>query len=363
VVDRSDLAGTAQIFYAFDVGQEIDLAAAERALGGGGAMQLALTHHAPSWFQFAPAPLRVLRSAEPLAVGRWRTKAEVELVLYEFGGVSLGYRIESRGPWSAWIELSCALSDDVALAAAARAQAEGLLAAVGGSVKKPGVAAVVEDYAVFALPELAQGENADDFVAQNGLELARLLRAERGVLSQQEIADALSARVSFHASDLALIDWNAAAVFDDEPGDAARVLEFANVQLLEQRFLDAQLDRSLDRAFDLLARRRFPAFFGPLTLRRSLAQVSEMQVEGALLFERIGNALKLFSDQYLARVLRAAGQRFRSAEWNAGILRKLEALESVYAKLDDQATTLRMEFLEWAIVLLIVAEIVLSFLR
>ena len=47
-------------------------------------------------------------------------------------------------------------------------------------------------------------------------------------------------------------------------------------------------------------------------------------------------------------------------EWQASIQRKLEAIESVYEKLFTRASTQRLEFLEWMIVLLILLEIVLS---
>jgi uncharacterized Rmd1/YagE family protein len=55
-------------------------------------------------------------------------------------------------------------------------------------------------------------------------------------------------------------------------------------------------------------------------------------------------------------------QRFHSAEWDAGILRKLQTLESIYGKMSDQATTRRMEVLEWIIIILIAISIILPFL-
>jgi uncharacterized Rmd1/YagE family protein len=88
-----------------------------------------------------------------------------------------------------------------------------------------------------------------------------------------------------------------------------------------------------------------------------------MQVDGAILFERVGNALKLIGDPYLARVYRLAAQRFRLGEWNAGILRKLDAMESIYQKISDRASTRRLELLEWIIILLIAVSIALPFVQ
>jgi uncharacterized Rmd1/YagE family protein len=77
----------------------------------------------------------------------------------------------------------------------------------------------------------------------------------------------------------------------------------------------------------------------------------------------VTNALKLLGDQYLARVYRASSQRYRLNEWNATLLRKLETIETIYDKVQDESNGLRMEVLEWIIVLLIAFEIALSFVR
>ena len=85
-----------------------------------------------------------------------------------------------------------------------------------------------------------------------------------------------------------------------------------------------------------------------------------MQVDGALVFERVTNAPKLLGDQYLARIYRLASQRFHLPEWDTTALRKLQAIESIYQQMHDTTTGHRMEILEWIIILLFVLEIVLN---
>jgi len=87
-----------------------------------------------------------------------------------------------------------------------------------------------------------------------------------------------------------------------------------------------------------------------------------MQVDGALLFEAVNNALKLLGDQFVARVYRLASDRLHLADWDAGILRKLETIESLYRKVSDRASGARAEALEWIIIALIALEILFSFL-
>jgi uncharacterized Rmd1/YagE family protein len=86
-------------------------------------------------------------------------------------------------------------------------------------------------------------------------------------------------------------------------------------------------------------------------------------MESSLLFEGVNNALKLLGDQYLARVYRDAARRLHLPEWDASILRKLGALESIYEKLSDRQTNRRMEAMEWIIIILIGFEIVMSLVR
>ena len=50
----------------------------------------------------------------------------------------------------------------------------------------------------------------------------------------------------------------------------------------------------------------------------------------------------------------------RLAEWNAGIVRKLDTVENIYDKLHDHASEVRMEALEWIIIILIALEMLLS---
>jgi uncharacterized Rmd1/YagE family protein len=79
-----------------------------------------------------------------------------------------------------------------------------------------------------------------------------------------------------------------------------------------------------------------------------------------VLFEGVSNALKLVGDQYLARLYRMAAQRMRLPEWDASIGRRLQTAESIYQKLSDQASTLRLEVLEWITIALITVSILLT---
>ena len=127
------------------------------------------------------------------------------------------------------------------------------------------------------------------------------------------------------------------------------------------RYLDAQLDEALERAYDLLGRSPGLRRFLPSPYGVPLQRLGRLQLDAAVLFEQVTNALKLIGEQYLTRVYGHVSRRFHLAEWDVSITRKLQTLDGIYGKLADRAATQRMELLEWIIIVLIAVSIVLPF--
>jgi hypothetical protein len=187
---------------------------------------------------------------------------------------------------------------------------------------------------------------------------------EAGPLSQQEIAEALRLNLEYTPADLFVPDWAAAALLDHDCEETLQMIEFANVQLLEYRHLDRQMDGNLQTAYSHI--HRLTQAWLPFWQRahgRRLRALGELKVVATEMFERTGNVLKFVGDQYLARAYRQTATRFHLADWEQSIRRKLDVIEGVYSVLSDQAATYRAEFLEVIVVLLIVTELVLAFFR
>lgn len=355
--------GLCSVLFAYDVGLSIDLAEAGRRITDS-RQQEPFRHkrRAPTSFQYVPAPLRVTRMASPISVGSFVTLSAVEAVVFDFGAVSVAYTLPFDGTPEALLELSESLYENKELLDNSRRLVEALVGALGPALSKPAVAAFVEDYVVYELAEVDPGVPAAAAAEVYGPFLARTLRAERGPLAPDEVADALACRLAYGPEDAAIIDWNASILLQRDAADVRAVLEFANVELLEMRYLDDQLDRALDQAYRALSRRtwrdRVLVFSDDAA---NLRRIAALQMDSALLFENVNNALKVLGDHYLARVYRLAAQRLHLPEWDATILRKLETLESIYDKIADRQANRRMEALEWIIILLIAFEIVWAF--
>ena len=352
--------GVCYALFAYDAGLGINLDESERRITA--LTQRAAIRHkrrAPRYFEYRPAPLRVTQEREALAVGAFRTAPSVEAVLYDFGAVSVTYQVPLAGPLAHLITLAEELYESAVLLADSRRWVEHLLATIAPAVTRPGLTDFVETYVIFEVGAFSPPCPPAELYTTHAQEVARILRSERTPLSAQEVNDALGHRISFGSDDVTLIDWDAALIADRDAEDVRAVLEFANVELLEMRYLDQQLDDALDESYDTLSRR--DGLWLPGATRADLRRIGQLQVDNAVLFEGVNNALKLLGDQYLARVYRLVSERFHLAEWDASILRKLQTLESIYQKLSDQSANRRTEALEWIIIALIAAEILIPF--
>ncbi|TVQ30115.1 MAG: hypothetical protein EA376_13985 [Phycisphaeraceae bacterium] len=356
-------SGRCIALFAYDIGLAVDLDEAERRLAA--LIQRERIRHrrrTPRHITHQPAPLRITRPCEPLQLAGHTLSPSMDLVVYDFGAVSVSYSIPLEGDAARLLTLSEALHENEQLLAHSRAAVEELLENLRPAISRPGLSELVEDYTIYFLDRLGAGVSPAAFIDNHAPLIAGVLCSELATLSEQEIRESISCRASYTPDDIVVIDWNAALVIDPDGEDVRAVLEHANVELLEMRWIDEQLDKALDESYIRLSRRiESPSVFrsaGDSDMRR----IALLQTDSAILFEGVNNALKLVGDQYLARVYRLAAQRLHLPDWDTSILRKLEVLESLFGKLNDFQTSRRLEILEWIIIILIAVSIVLPFI-
>ncbi|MGH7701793.1 MAG: hypothetical protein ACREMO_01775, partial [Gemmatimonadales bacterium] len=184
--------------FVFEVGQSIDLEACERRIQTATERQT-LRHRGRSsrFFEYRPAPLRVVQEAGSVAVGPFRTDSTVDLVLYDFGAASVGYSIPLEGKLDGLLDLSIALRKESSLFADARRRVEELIRSLGPIVFRPHVPGLAEDYLIFQIEATASPTPAGAFYSEYAGTLARILRGEPAPMAPEEIRDATDARISF----------------------------------------------------------------------------------------------------------------------------------------------------------------------
>lgn len=345
--------GLCYILFAFEIGQSVNLElASQRIKLGTERMKFRRNRKAPTYFDYDPPPLRISQHGQQINVGRYFTKSQTDITLFDFGACSVCYELDLNGPMSYLVELSDVLYDNSFLLNDARERVAQILSDLGSAVGKPEMSDAVEDFTVYHIEEFETPVMVDRLLNDSAKIFAQVLRAETEDLSLEEIRDAISARTSYNTGDCTIVDWNAAFVFGTSVEDSVAVLEFCNVELLEMRVLDELLDDHLERAYNVLTTGKKGG--------DDLRKVARLQVDTAILYEAVENALKLLGDQYLARLYTSASTRFHLQEWHSSIRRKLDTLDSIYQKLSDQAAQKRSEFLEIIIIGLILVEIVMG---
>ena len=355
--------GTCFAIFSYDIGAGIDLDLADKqVVSAKERIRIRRTRAEPQYFDYRPWPLRVTQEVTPISIGRWTTSPNVEVVLYDFGAVSVLFRFPLQGSFAGFQALSEALFENALLLKGAQDLVQNITGAISHAIEKYHISPFIEDYTIWHFEKISPNLSPHELQNTFAQEFAQLLRSEDETLSPEEVQDSNSSHISFGVQDLTIIDWNGAIIFGTEMADVLAVLEFANVQLLERRYLDQQLDDALDEAYEALTRKAGDHSLWPGFFKADLRRIAQMQVDGAILFERVTNALKLLGDQYLARVYRLTSKRFHLEGWDASIVRKLETIEGIYQKLSDQTGNQRLEVLEWIIIILIAVSILLPFI-
>jgi len=371
------LEGHALAVFCFDIGFQVDLDAAEPLVREATRRRAVRARRpAPAWFDEDAPPLRLLLDAEPIEVAGTRSEPSVELLVYAVGAVAATFRLPLPAALGDLPAFTAALQETADLEAEARRRVESLVALVRPAIERPQVHGQVEDYLILVATAWRDGGDAATdgpadgrardagpagLLAAHRSVLARTIEGEPGPLADAQAARATAGAMSYAPSDLAIIDWNAAILFDEAPEDVIALLQHANVELLELRILEHELDVLLDAADETLsrsARRRIGPGFAS---GRELARFATIQTDAAVLFEGLDNALKLLGNQHLARLYRLAAERLDLPSWQACVQRKIEAADSLYGKLSDTVATRRLETLEWVIIVLIAVSIILPF--
>jgi hypothetical protein len=313
------------------------------------------------YLRFESYPLVIKLGEEKFHLGSASETALVQARVFDFGVVSLCFKIPFSGDLNGLAAKASALSESEALPALAAGYLNKIKKLVAPALHRPIESDLVEDYVIFHVADLDEKLTGRQLLERHGPEIAMILRAETRSLSGQETALALSNNISYYPEDVLVVDWDRAFLYDKENyNDHINIIEYANTQLLDMRYYDRWLDGELDaiQREMQIERMRTPIF--KVTRYRKLSRRTLMLMPDVLwLVDQIDNSLKAIDTLYAARVYRALGKRLYLDEWKRGLDRKLEALRDISDNLNIKIYNLRTTILELAIVILIVIEIVL----
>ena len=350
----------------FDIADETDLAAAEQRIK---------TTHGPSRLTIARstghalivrnAPLTLTLGAAEVRLGKTKLPAELFARLWDYGVVSIQFRIAIRPgtSWTELVQLASMAEDDNDFDAMALEHARDLVTILGTASKSPHEPRGVEDYVVYLLEKIEGVESPAELLTAVDVP-ALILGEAKEKVSPRIRSVILENSHSYSTRDLAVIDWNSALLVEPEGSrDVADILEFAATHLMEFRYFDDLLDERLEKLYDSLERRHTFGSFFRTDYDRLSREASSLYLEFSDYVERIENSLKFVGDLYLATIFRTAVRRFNLPEWEGSLNRKLTALARISEVLQGEVNARRSTFLEIIVVFLILVELLSTILK
>jgi len=323
------------------------------------AREPAFKHPAPEYVRFESPP--VVEYLDPVSIGPGERFA-VQLKYLAYGVVSVELELPFEAGWDDLVRLSSRFIAAPDIEKRTLDLIRVRLAALASALIEPYPSWLSEDFYIInvreAFDEHSNALPAAAMLAEHGDEIARIVRGESGPLSEAERTDALQSSLSYYPTDLLVVGWVAAFVYDTPEGaePAIQLLEYANSQLLEFRHYDDVLTRILERVYKAVDQRGGP--FRHWRMTRHAEKLNAVRLEVTDLTERTDNAIKFIGDMFYARAYRMAATRVGVPDYRNLVERKLRIAADLYQSMVNDYHQARSFLLEAMVVAILVIELV-----
>ena len=352
--------GSFRALLLYDIAEEWDLGELRRLIGATGpARSPGFKFPAPEYVRFENPP--ILEPCEPIQIATGET-AEAVLRYFEYGVVTLELELKFETDWPGLIALSNRWIQAGEVERRGSKTVRDRLVRLQPAVRKPNAEWLDEAYYIVHLREVDEGNGqrpaGAELMARYGREISQVIRGETEPLSEAERKEVQAASLSYYPSDLLVVGWLAAIIYDDADGAAPliQLLEYANTQLLEYRRYDEILTTVLKGAYASLERRG--GWFARWRLARQAASLNRLRLDITELTERTDNAIKFLSDMYYARSYRLAASKVGAADYRSLVDQKLHTAGDLYEFMVNEFREARSFVLEVLVIIILIVELV-----
>lgn len=353
------LRGSLWALILYDVAEQIDLEKLSGLVGAGGARpQPRFKHPAPEYVRFERPP--VVEYPEPITTGSGQ-QLPAAVKYYDYGVVCVELNVEFEASWEELVRLSSRwiASPDIEKVTGELVRTR--LQRYAPALQQAYQTYLSEDYYVIQLNQATddngQALTAPALLTGYGDQIAQIVRGESAPLAETERTEVLNSSISYYPTDLLVVGWVAAFVYDTAEGAAPtiQILEYANTQLLEFRHYDDVLTRVLENVYKMLEHR------GGLLRRWKMATEAErlnaLRLDVRELTERTDNAIKFLSDMFYARAYRIAARRVGVPDYRDLVEEKLRTAGELYEFMTNEFHQSRAFVLELMVVVILVIEL------
>jgi len=355
---ETSLQGSILVLIQFDVAEEIRLDELRKIFGARTA-GASFKHPTPGYVQYQRPPVVEPVEALVLETGE---RLDAQIKYYDYGVLSVVFELPISGDWNDLVRLSGRWVWDTDFASLASRVVKKRLERARPALIKPYDNWLHEDYFIFHVRELAGKPLASEVLKTHGDQIAQIVRGETLPLSEGERQEILQGRISYYPTDLAVIGWNGAFLYDTIAGaeTAIQLLEYANSQLLEFRHYDELLTRELEGVYDFLENGG-TGLWSRWRTARAATKLHTVLLDVDELTEHADNAIKFLSDMFSARLYKLAASKIGVPDYKDLVQQKLKTAEELYHFMVDQFNQSRAFVLELMVVVILVIELVMLF--
>lgn len=345
-------SGNIFIFYAFDVGDDINLTALE-AKNNIISKPLALSNY----FKNYHIPLAVELPFPHKSPYCLSSK------LHNFGVISLTYKI----PFSDTLEnLKNQLYElDNQYREQSILDAQVLFNKIKPFVKKSRFFHLRTSYVVIQVNQQPSGVSVDELTEYYSGTIVSLLRFETETLSEFQKDAILNSATGYYRGDLIIIDTEAAFVYDEDYQAILDLFEYANIQQVELQYYDRSLDQHLNvvytrEVWTLPITAYIP--FISMWMKDPMGDLDRLKVEISAIIERIESGIKLAGDVYASETYTLLVEKLDLKRWKESIDNKLAIIRDVHQVYQNKIDTIREDLLSVLVIVLIFIELVIGIL-
>jgi hypothetical protein len=352
--------GSFRALLLYDIAEEFDFEELRRLLGAVPPVRSpGFKLPAPGYVRFERPP--ILEACEPIQFATGEA-ASASLRYFDYGAVSLEIEMRFESDWPGLIALSNRWIETGEVEQRGLETVRKSLGRLQSALRKPYTDWLDEAYYIVHLREVREGDDVPltgpQLIAQYGREISQVIRGETQPLAGSEQKEVLSASLSYYPTDLLVVGWLAAIVYDTPEGAAPliQLLEYANTQLLEYRRYDEILTALLKDAYAALERRG--GLFSRWRLARDAENLNRLRLEVTELTERADNAIKFLSDMFYARAYRLAAAKVGAGDYRSLVDQKLRTGGELYEFMVNEFREARGFILELLVIVILIIELV-----
>jgi len=352
IAQGTDSQGSLWAILLYDIAEQIRLEELRALLKiPPGPREPRFKHATPDYVRFEQPPLE--QTVEPLQLESGES-LRARLKYFDYGILAVELELPFDVAWGTLLERSARWIGAPEIEKMATALARRHAEAARPALTQPYADWISEDYYIIHLRSAPL--DAESLLARCGPDIAQLVRGETRALSASEREEALRASLAYYPSDLLVVGWVAALIYDTPEGaaPAIQLLEYANAQLLEFRYYDDLLTKVLAGVYKSLGRR---GLLRRWRMARDAERLDQIRLDITELTERIDNSIKFLSDMFYARAYRVAAARIGVNDYRKLVDEKLRTAGDLYEVMVGEFHQTRTFLLEVMVVAILIIEL------